>query len=99
MEALGSLSMTATPDLTALRPEVLGFAVMMEAVLAQNDWKGGWQDMEYADILERLDEELAELKETFAPLKTRFWTFSERETAKKEAIDVANFCMMLVDVL
>jgi hypothetical protein len=88
-----------TARLATLRPEVIGFAVMMETVLVQNDWKGGWQDMEYDEILERIDQELAELKEAFTPLKTRFWATSEQENAKKEAIDVANFCMMLVDSL
>lgn len=88
-----------TVTITAsLRPEVTGFAVMMETVLAQNDWKGGWQDMDYDEIIERIDQELNELKAALRPAQG-FLSAREREVAKKEAVDVANFCMMLLDLL
>ena len=68
-----------------LRPCVEWFAQQMERVLRQNDYKGGWDDMEFEDLMERLREETEELEE--CGLHTR--------KAVKEAADVANFAMMI----
>lgn len=74
----------------ALRPAVVEMAHQMERVLRKNDWKGGWQNMTHEEILRRIKEEVAELESVI-----------EREISfgfvRDEAIDVANFCMMLVD--
>ena len=86
-----------------LRPELQAFAELQEQVLQANDWKGGWRDkvwrMSYRDVLLRIDQELKELEDVFAPHTQRHLLDEEFEQAKKEAADVANFCMMLVDLI
>ncbi len=92
--------MTATTQ--TLRPKLAAFAEMMEAVLKQNDHKGGWQDMQLDEVVARIDEELEELKHVLQYRDGSYNLFPNeraREKGKKEAADVANFCMMLVDLL
>ena len=75
-----------------IRKEVQKFAEEMERVLRANDHKGGWKDMSDEQIYHRIKEELQELEETSI---TNIFTWN----AKKECVDVANFCMMLFDNL
>jgi NTP pyrophosphatase (non-canonical NTP hydrolase) len=73
-----------------LRPELLAFAQRMERVLRANDHKGGWRLMSVEALFNRAVEELDELQ--------RAMKFS-RDPAKiaHEAIDVANFMLMIAD--
>lgn len=70
-----------------LRPCLEWFAQQMEHVLRQNDYKGGWDDMAFEDLMERLREETEELEG--CGLHTC--------KAVKEAVDVANFAMMIAE--
>ena len=97
----GRVTPMQTPTET-LRPELAAFAQLQERVLKLNDFKGGWQDMQLDEVLTRIDEELGELKHVLQYRDGSYNLFPserDRETAKKEAVDVANFCMMLVDLL
>ena len=76
---------------TVLRPEVQAFAQLMEQVLRENDWKGGWQGMTADEILERVREEVEELEDAVAN-----GGFKD-DLINKEAADIANFVMFLVD--
>jgi len=82
-----------------VRNEVLGFSLMMEMALQRNDYKGGWQDMSTGEIMDRIYEEMRELNAARKALYKSTDSASEIEAVKKEAINVANFCMMMVDVL
>lgn len=78
------------PGIITLRPEVRWFAEQMELKLRANDHKPGWKDDAVVDLLTRLEEELAELREAI----------DESEPAQRvieEAADVANFCLMISD--
>ncbi len=70
-----------------LRPCVDWFAQQMERVLRQNDHKGGWDEMFFNDLIDRLHEEVSELEN--CGCKPR--------RVIKEAADVANFAMMIAD--
>lgn len=78
------------PERIYVRPEVLSFAVLMEETLQANDHKGGWQNETNEWLLNKLDEEVAELKaeldETVHP-----------ELLGSEAADVANLAMFIAD--
>lgn len=87
-----------------LRPEVAAFAQLMEAKLREHDDdRDGWKDEDPEWLLERMEEELEELR---APLKARTLVphlgeavaILDRESAG-EAVDVANFAMMIAAVL
>ena len=75
-----------------LRPEVQAFARLMERELRENDWKGGWQDMTPIECFIRLQEEVDEVESLIVRPAV-----VQREL-ESEAADVANFCMMLVEV-
>jgi hypothetical protein len=74
------------------RLEVQRFAMAMERKLRQNDHKGGWDQMSGDELLERLDEEVDELKKVLHPMRKR-----QPQLVLKEAVDVANFCMFIAD--
>lgn len=74
-----------------LRPEVLQFAKSMEAVLKANDHKGGWKKMNRWLLCDRAINEMQELLRALEHLSP--------EEIAKEATDVANFMMMIVDNL
>lgn len=77
-----------------VRDSVGSFAEEMERILRENDHKGGWGGCTNGYLLSRLIEEVAELSG---------WMYGKGEPsdslsiiqAGKEAIDVANFAMML----
>ena len=85
-----------------LRPRkaVMQFARRMEGVLREHDWKGGWKRMRDVETIQKLMEESQELQGAI-------WISAHRSTQKadpptvedilKEAIDVANYAMMLLD--
>ena len=71
------------------RKEVLDFAKVMEHKLAQNDYKGGWEDLSCKELFGLLEDELDEL-----------WEELEKDSPcpvsiSKEAADVAGFAMMI----
>lgn len=74
-----------------LRPSLLRFALEMERKLKDNDHKPGWEDDDNNDLFERILDEARELRdaiENSVPLPTR---------VIEEAVDVANFAMMIAD--
>lgn len=96
--------------ISQVRPEVHRFALYMEHVLRENDFKGGWQSMTNEQLLARLKEEVKELGLALEALPKPcgcrgvsdcnhgLWGPDEEDVAH-EAVDVANFAMMLTDVL
>jgi hypothetical protein len=74
-----------------LREPVQWFAEQMEHTLRRNDHKGGWQDMSFDDLLERLHEEVEELSNL--PLEHDVTV----HRIIRECTDVANFAMMIAD--
>ena len=67
--------------------EILWFAKKMREALLYNSRRGkwGWDGMDNDEILERIDEEVAELTEAC----------HQEKDITKEAIDVANFCLFI----
>lgn len=77
-----------------MRPELLKFAAAMEKTLKQNDHKVGWKGFSVFWLMERLYEEVGELEKSFMNPPEDI-----RKQAQKECVDVANFAMMIFDVL
>lgn len=75
-----------------LRPEVRAFAELMETKLREYDDRPGWKQEGLTYLILRLDDEYQELEHEFA-------TGRSIPNISAEAADVANFCMMIVDVL
>ena len=73
---------------TSIRPWLRRFAETMEQQLRENDWKGDFQEMDFGDLLHRIDEELEELK-------TALNMGATTADVVKEAADVANFLAAL----
>lgn len=92
------------------RPEVLAFALLMEAELRANDHKPGWKSDRPFDLAWRIREEADELRHLI--IDTRSWLLtpaeldapgrgglkSIRERIASEAADIANMAMMTADV-
>ena len=81
-----------------LRPEVLAFARRMELKLRKHDGDRGprgWAGDCAFDLITRLEEELMELH-TAATAQT--YEGGPAEDVINEAVDVANFAMMIADV-
>lgn len=66
------------------------FAVEMRSTLFDNLHKGGWQDCTDAYLIERLEEEVKELK-------IAIQHGAPKELILRESADVANFAMMIAD--
>ena len=88
-----------------VRQAVLWFARMMEDKLAEHDDSPGWEDCDPAWLFKRLTEEAAELRAEVNLLEV-FHTHSDdgasdeqRLRVASEAVDVANFAMMIADVV
>jgi hypothetical protein len=79
-----------------LRPEVEWFARKMEDKLRENDFKGGWKNDGVIELWERLDEEASELKSVLSSGAVREY---RTKHGIREAADVANFAMMIADLL
>lgn len=78
-------------NMTDVRPVLRDFAVAMEAKLRKNDHKNGWRNLPIEALFKLLMIELEEFK-----VAHEFFGANE---ARKELIDIANFCMMLHDRL
>lgn len=79
-----------------MRESVKRFADAMERVLKENDHKNGWENMNAYDLLGRIDDERDELFRAI----DRFYEDEKDDSATNmldEAVDIANFCMMLYD--
>lgn len=77
--------------ITGLRKEVLEFAFDMEDKLKQNDYKSHWQDETPSYLLNRMQEELNELRHSYMNGKIG-------KAIIQEAADIANFAMMMADI-
>jgi len=75
------------------RDEVRWFARQMEARLLANDHKGGWRDCPIEQLLYRINDEYIELLEL---VKTQP---SNIPAIISECADVANFAMMVAEVV
>lgn len=86
-----------------IRLAVMEFAELMEEVLQENDHKGGWANEDFDYLFDRLTEEKRELRNLFYRpdfmLSLELKPSKSKKEAIKEAVDVANFCMMIVDNL
>lgn len=80
--------------MTTRRGIVERFADGMEVVLKDNDWKGGWDQMDDEELLERLREETDELVQALT--RVPILVFSDGQV-QREAVDVANFAMMIFE--
>ncbi len=78
------------------RKSVLWFANQMESVLQENDNKDGWDDCSVHWLLARLTHEVAELQEVFAGGDL---DYVSHERVIEEAVDVANYAMMIADII
>lgn len=95
LEKLGALVRHKQLMPTIGRPEVIAFAMAMEAKLQKNDHKGGWDGMTPRKLLQRLKQETRELDRL---LPARRKSPGTRADVLGEAADVANFAMMVADV-
>lgn len=76
-----------------IRPEVVAFAEAMEAKLNLNDHKEHWNKQSMSYLVQRLREEMLELRDKLnTPIKDL-----EPGEILSEAADVANFAMMIAD--
>ena len=74
----------------SVRPILEKFARHMEKKLRENDYKDGWQSDTIRSLIDRVREETIELSNAaMAP--------ANLEDIQGEAIDVANFAMMIFD--
>ncbi len=90
-----------------IRKSVMEFAIRMEARLKENDYKGGWEDCDPDDLLDMMEEEIAELSYAMfgsCPKcgnqdygREDAYFDEDAESVKDEAADVANFAMMIFD--
>ena len=74
------------------RDEVVWFSDQMERVLRQNDYKGGWKTAFEVVLLERLRLEVDELHESI-------YRPTSGSDVVKECVDVANYAMMIADIV
>ena len=81
------------------RPALAKFAEYMEDVLRENDWKCGWHGMTISRLIQRTQEELDEVKEVSMEHIPANAIIDNLKRMKKEVADVANFCMMLNDII
>ncbi len=84
--------------LCAARPQVIAFALAMEAKLKARDERGrrGWIGMPYTHLLQRLRHETYELQNQVDVLELEAQIASPAAVLD-EAVDVANFAMMIAD--
>lgn len=73
------------------RPEVVEFADAMEAKLKENDHKRHWRYLGMQTLSMRLTQEREELR--------RAVEVGDHKEVLREAADVANFAMMIADVV
>ncbi|MFA1509881.1 hypothetical protein ACDN41_11695 [Priestia aryabhattai] len=78
-----------------MREQVKWFAEQMESKLQENDFKGGWDLCGRFWLLERIIEEVEELKKEM--MYQHNGGERDDEATIRECCDVANFAMMLAD--
>jgi len=83
---------TATPK---CRPVVIWFAEWMEVKLEENDHKGGWDDMGFPELIERMKDEIQELESVID--KNIDDPVIRARAVLRECADIANFAMMIAD--
>jgi hypothetical protein len=78
--------------LVMLREPLQNFVKAMEAKLKKNDHKGGWEDC-FVDgyLFQRLQDEMEELEKALER--------NDGPALMDECVDVANFAMMIYDIL
>ena len=81
------------PQLNECRPEVIRMARVMEYKLRLNDHKGGWKNGMPLWFLTRLAEEVGELSKAVRTCP------HNDPRVHFEAADVANFAMMVADIM
>ena len=80
------------------RFEVAKFAIDMESVLKDNDFKGSWKLCSAEFLSHKLTEEFCELQNIMVKmLKEQSITQEEAVNLRKECVDVANICMFISD--
>ena len=72
------------------RKVLMWFTRLMEEVLRDNDFKGGWDNCSNSYLIAKLNEEVDELK-------AAIWKDLDAQTIIKETADVANIAMMIAD--
>lgn len=75
-----------------IRAELVWFAEEMEKKLRENDHKGGWDGCDPWGLIVRTYEELGELCDAYT-------SGEDPDTVIREAADVANFAMMVADIV
>ena len=78
-----------------IRPELAAFALEMETVLRENDHKSGWDTMSVHQLFSRIKDEFEELQREYTLQTNALDGINRRDRLRKEAIDLANFCMFL----
>lgn len=81
-----------------VREEVKAFSELMEKKLQANDHKGGWHHCSLDYLTYRMREEQAELFQALT-LYHRFPNEQTRVLVEDECSDVANFAMMIADLV
>ena len=81
-------------DKARLRKSVLWFAEQMELTLRKHDGRGGWLDENLDYLIDRLQEEVDELRDV---LQDHPMSDEKLAAIIGECCDVANFAMMIAD--
>ena len=76
-------------DSQEMRPVLVSFSKYMEAILKENDHRGGWCGNSLEDLFSRLEHQCDALG---AALPT-----GQAHRVRKECADIANFAMMIYD--
>ena len=92
-ERIDKAAKAAREQVLNVRPEVRRFAELMEAKLKKNDHKSHGSKESFTYLFGRLDDERKELNQAVSSAKTNNGRIAD------EAVDVANFLMMIVDNL
>lgn len=79
-----------------MREQVKWFAEQMENKLKENDHKGGWDDCNVYWLWQRLQDESGELLTAINLYRD---LGADKNDIIKEAADVANFAMMIADIV
>ena len=87
-----------TPKEFEPRFEVAKFAIDMESVLKDNDFKGNWKLCSAEFLSHKLTEEFCELQTIMVKmLKEQNIGQGEAVNLRKECVDLANICMFISD--
>lgn len=84
-----------TEEAIKLRPAVQRFAEAMERILRENDYKGSVTNVRCDVAIEGLWLEMRELERASHGHVNIYTTRDEKDAIQKEAVDVANFALMV----